>query len=83
MASFRIPALRHVVPGAAPYLRASQRRWAQVHDVRFLATQHSERVLEKYKEKLDRKVKEYASIIILLPSADLEPPEKVCETSMS
>ncbi|TVY92386.1 Protein ATP11, mitochondrial [Lachnellula willkommii] len=58
MASFRVPALRHVVSGAAPYLRASQRRWAQVHDVRFLATQQSNRVLEKYKEKLDQKAKE-------------------------
>lgn len=57
MASFRIPTLRHVVSGAAPYLRATQRRWAQVHDVRFLATQENDRVLEKYKEKLDRKAK--------------------------
>ncbi|TVY82766.1 Protein ATP11, partial [Lachnellula suecica] len=57
MASFRIPALRHTVSGAAPYLRVYQRRWAQVHDVRFLATQ-SNRILEKYKEKLDRKAKE-------------------------
>jgi ATP synthase F1 complex assembly factor 1 len=58
MASFRIPALRYVVSGAAPYLRASQRRWAQVHDVRFLVTHQSQSVLEKYKEKLDRKAKE-------------------------
>jgi len=58
MASFRSPALRHVVSGAAPYLRATQRRWAQVHDIRFLATQQSDRVLEKYKEKLARKAQE-------------------------
>ncbi|RAL63007.1 hypothetical protein DID88_004093 [Monilinia fructigena] len=58
MAIIRSPAIRHVVAGAAPYLRASQRRWAQVHDVRFLATQQSDRVLEKYKEKLDQKAKE-------------------------
>lgn len=58
MASFRVPALRHVITGAAPYLRASQRRWAQVHDVRFLATQQSDRIVEKYKEKLDRKAKQ-------------------------
>jgi ATP synthase mitochondrial F1 complex assembly factor 1 len=58
MASFRIPALRHMAFGAAPHLRASQRRWAQVHDVRFLATQQSDRILEKYKEKLDKKAKE-------------------------
>ncbi|KAL2072707.1 hypothetical protein VTL71DRAFT_12050 [Oculimacula yallundae] len=58
MASFRTPALRHVVSGAAPYLRATQRRWAQVHDVRFLATQQSDRVIEKYKEKLAKKAQE-------------------------
>ncbi|CZT42900.1 related to F1F0-ATPase complex assembly protein ATP11 [Rhynchosporium secalis] len=58
MASFRTPALRHVVSGAAPYLRSTQRRWAQVHDVRFLATQQSDRVIEKYKEKLAKKAQE-------------------------
>ncbi|KAH7417444.1 ATP11 protein-domain-containing protein [Cadophora sp. MPI-SDFR-AT-0126] len=58
MVSFRTPALRHVVSGAAPYLRASQRRWAQVHDVRFLATQQSDRIIEKYKEKLAKKAQE-------------------------
>jgi ATP synthase F1 complex assembly factor 1 len=58
MATYRVPALRNIVSGAAPYLRASQRRWAQVHDVRFLATQQSDRVLEKYKEKLARKARE-------------------------
>ena len=58
MASFRVPVLRHVISGAAPYLRASQQRWAQVHDVRFLATQQTDRILEKYREKLDRKAKE-------------------------
>ncbi|KAF2452494.1 ATP11 protein-domain-containing protein [Lineolata rhizophorae] len=37
----------------------SQRRWAQVHDVRYLATHNTrEAVLAKYKEKLDRKAKE-------------------------
>jgi ATP synthase mitochondrial F1 complex assembly factor 1 len=59
MAALRVPALRNVVSGAAPYLRTSQRRWAQVHDVRFLVTQQSDRVLEKYKEKLDRKARAY------------------------
>ncbi|KAH7363926.1 ATP11 protein-domain-containing protein [Rhexocercosporidium sp. MPI-PUGE-AT-0058] len=58
MASFRTPALRYVVSGAAPYLRATQRRWARVHDVRFLATQQSDRVIEKYKEKLAKKAQE-------------------------
>ncbi|RDW64123.1 F1F0 ATP synthase assembly protein-like protein Atp11 [Coleophoma crateriformis] len=58
MASFRSPAIRNLISGAAPYLRASQRRWAQVHDVRFLATQQPDRILERYKEKLARKAKE-------------------------
>lgn len=58
MATVRTPALRNIVSGASPYLRASQRRWAQVHDIRFLVTQQKDRVLEKYKEKLDRKAKE-------------------------
>lgn len=60
MASIRSSSLRHlVVPGAAPFLRATQqRRWAQVHDVRFLVTHSSQdRILEKYKEKLARKAK--------------------------
>jgi len=57
MAALRVPALRNIVSGAAN-LRTSQRRWAQVHDVRFLATQQSDRVLEKYKEKLDKKARE-------------------------
>lgn len=59
MSTIRVPALRYIISGAAPYLRASQRRWARVHDVRFVTTQHSDRVLEKYREKLDRKAKEY------------------------
>jgi len=58
MTTYRVPALRNIVSGATPVLRASQRRWAQVHDVRFLATQQSNQVLEKYKEKLDKKAKE-------------------------
>lgn len=52
-------ALRYTVSGAAPYLRAPQRRWAQVHDIRFLVTHaQPDRVLEKYKEKLAKKAKE-------------------------
>jgi hypothetical protein len=58
MTSTKVLALRHIVSGAAPYLRATQRRWAQVHDVRFLATQQSDRVLEKYKGKLAQKARE-------------------------
>ncbi|KAI0486276.1 ATP11 protein-domain-containing protein [Xylaria cf. heliscus] len=40
-------------PGTA---QQQQRRWAQVHDVRFLATTQAPRsIAEKYREKLDRK----------------------------
>ncbi|KAL1999560.1 hypothetical protein VTN02DRAFT_4350 [Thermoascus thermophilus] len=60
MASVRSPALRTLLRAnkLAPF-RAPQRRWAQVHDVRFLATHRDpNHVLEKYKEKLHRKAKE-------------------------
>lgn len=60
MASTRIPALRNLFGCQLRSLRASnQRRWAQVHDVRFLATtQPARNVLEKYREKLDAKARE-------------------------
>ncbi|KAI6093699.1 ATP11-domain-containing protein [Hypoxylon rubiginosum] len=64
MATLRIPALRNLLGRQSlPPLqraRAQQRRWAQVHDVRFLATtqQVSRSVHEKYREKLDRKARE-------------------------
>ena len=55
--------LRHLATFQTCTLRAArsinQRRWAQVHDVRFLATtQESRSVLEKYRDKLDRKARE-------------------------
>ncbi|PGH05485.1 hypothetical protein AJ79_06792 [Helicocarpus griseus UAMH5409] len=65
MASMRAPAIRNIIGTNKPLLGPVQRRWAQVHDVRFLTTHHDpNRVLEKYKEKLDRKAKEegHASI---------------------
>ena len=38
--------------------RLTQRRWARVHDVRFLVTHEgSDRVTEKYKEKLEQKAR--------------------------
>ncbi|KAK7714298.1 hypothetical protein SLS64_004398 [Diaporthe eres] len=60
MASTRIPALRNLLSCQLRSLRASnQRRWAQVHDVRFLATtQASRNVLEKYRDKLDAKARQ-------------------------
>ncbi|KAK3192224.1 hypothetical protein K4F52_001854 [Lecanicillium sp. MT-2017a] len=36
----------------------TQRRWAQVHDVRFLTTQSPQAVLDKYRAKLDQKAKQ-------------------------
>ncbi|KAB8238680.1 ATP11 family protein [Aspergillus alliaceus] len=42
-----------------PFLRVQQKRWAQVHDVRFLATHHDPKlVFERYRSKLDQKAKQ-------------------------
>ncbi|KAJ9663420.1 hypothetical protein H2201_005628 [Coniosporium apollinis] len=58
MASLNTPAIRHLLRQTPP-LRVPQRRWARVHDVRFLATHRTrERILAKYRDKLDRKAKE-------------------------
>ncbi|KAK3300341.1 ATP11 protein-domain-containing protein [Chaetomium fimeti] len=60
MATARVPVLRHLLSCQTRTLRASnQRRWAQVHDVRFLTTtQQPRNILEKYRDKLDRKARE-------------------------
>ncbi|KAB2578622.1 putative f1f0 atp synthase assembly protein atp11 protein [Lasiodiplodia theobromae] len=59
MASFRAPAFRRLVTRPLSTPNLAHRRWAQVHDVRYLATHGAQqRVLAKYKEKLDRKAKE-------------------------
>lgn len=60
MASLRIPALRHLATCPLRTARtAHQRRWAQVHDVRFLATtQPPQSVLDKYRAKLESKAKQ-------------------------
>ncbi|XXG94551.1 hypothetical protein Hte_000808 [Hypoxylon texense] len=61
MATVRIPALRNLLGRRLQLLGApvEQRRWAQVHDVRFVATtQASRSVIEKYREKLDCKARE-------------------------
>lgn len=51
---------RHIFTPRSPQLRQSQRRWAQVHNVRFVATEQFEaRVLEKYRDKLERKAREF------------------------
>ncbi|KAI2629843.1 ATP11-domain-containing protein [Hypoxylon sp. NC1633] len=61
MAIVRFPGLRNLLGRQQQPFRVpgQQRRWAQVHDVRFLATtQASRNVIEKYREKLDRKARE-------------------------
>ncbi|KAJ5247677.1 hypothetical protein N7468_002660 [Penicillium chermesinum] len=59
MASVRFQGFRSVLRGQSPLLRSQQRRWAQVHDVRFLASHHDPKhVLDKYRAKLDAKAKE-------------------------
>ncbi|KAG5665243.1 hypothetical protein KAF25_009368 [Fusarium avenaceum] len=57
MASLRVSAIRRLVAAPIRATRAAnQRRWAQVHDIRFLATtQSSQAVVEKYREKLSQK----------------------------
>lgn len=60
MASFRFRGLQSLVRGNSGLLRPQQRRWAQVHDVRFLASHHDPKhVLDKYRAKLDEKAKQY------------------------
>ncbi|RMJ25832.1 hypothetical protein PHISP_03305 [Aspergillus sp. HF37] len=59
MTSLRLSTLQPLLRGAAPILRLQQRRWAQVHDVRFLATHHDPKhVHDKYRSKLDQKAKQ-------------------------
>ncbi|PTD05229.1 Protein ATP11, mitochondrial [Fusarium culmorum] len=60
MASLRIPALRRLMAAPSRATRAvNQRRWAQVHEIRFLATtQPSQAVVEKYREKLSQKAQQ-------------------------
>ncbi|KAL1305659.1 hypothetical protein AAFC00_007253 [Neodothiora populina] len=59
MTSLFIPT-RHAYRCSAPVLRTFQRRWAQVHDIRFLATHNKpeKKVLDKYKAKLEQKAKQ-------------------------
>ena len=53
------PALRHALRQPLVNPRFTQRRWAQVHDVRFLATRGAdERVMTKYRDKLAQKAKQ-------------------------
>ena len=52
------PILRRGIWTAQAPFRCYQRRWAQVHDVRFVSQHQPSKVLDKYKDKLDRKAKE-------------------------
>jgi ATP synthase F1 complex assembly factor 1 len=57
--ALRLPTLRHCLRQPLPNPRLTQRRWARVQDVRLLATHGAqERIMEKYKEKLERVAKE-------------------------
>ncbi|BCS24245.1 ATP11 family protein [Aspergillus puulaauensis] len=59
MASIRSLAFQSLARTRTPFIRSQQRRWAQVHDVRFLATHRDpSQVLEKYRSKLDQKAQQ-------------------------
>ncbi|KAL8851739.1 MAG: hypothetical protein Q9221_003349 [Calogaya cf. arnoldii] len=52
----RLCAFESISKQCAPALRYSQRRWAQVHDVRFLVThQRTDSITERYRDKLKQK----------------------------
>ncbi len=58
MASFRSSMVCSRIRGQTNPLRL-QRRWARVHDVRFVATRgESKSILEEYRDKLDKKARE-------------------------
>ncbi|KAE8144361.1 ATP11 protein-domain-containing protein [Aspergillus avenaceus] len=59
MVSLRQFTFQSLLRNRTHILRTQQKRWAQVHDVRFLATHHDPKlVLEKYRAKLDQKAKQ-------------------------
>ncbi|KAL2857866.1 ATP11 protein-domain-containing protein [Aspergillus pseudoustus] len=59
MASLRSPAFQSLIRSRTPFVRSQQRRWAQVHDVRFLATHHDpNQVLDRYRSKLNQKAQQ-------------------------
>jgi ATP synthase F1 complex assembly factor 1 len=53
--------IRRIIGPSTSLLRTqSQRPYARVHDVRFVTTHRdSERILEKYRDKLEQKAKQY------------------------
>ncbi len=57
--SLRLPTLRPILRQPLCSPRFYQRRWARVHDVRFLATHGTqERILSRYRDKLESKAKQ-------------------------
>ncbi|EEA25044.1 hypothetical protein TMatcc_011290 [Talaromyces marneffei ATCC 18224] len=59
MTSFRVPRLHNLAKCHNRLFQPQQRRWAQVHDVRFLATHRNpDQILDRYKHKLDQKAKQ-------------------------
>ena len=58
MSAFAGPVLRRNVWSAQAPFRCAQKRWARVHDVRFVSQHQPSKVLDKYREKLDQKAKE-------------------------
>lgn len=68
MASLRTSTFQNLLRSRAPLLRYQQKRWAQVHDVRFLATHHDpNQVLDRYRSKLHQKAKECVHLPPHLP----------------
>jgi len=62
MPPFRYPSIRYLLGRGSLPSWQNQRRWARVHDVRFLATHGAqERIIDRYRDKLDRKAKTYVS----------------------
>jgi len=56
--ALRLPPLRHALRHACLHPRLPQRRWAQVHSVRFHATHDTHaRILARYQSKLEAKAK--------------------------
>lgn len=55
----RAQAVQSLLRARSPLLRFPQRRFARVHDVRFLATHRDPtQVQDKYREKLDQKARQ-------------------------
>ena len=53
---------RHIARPCRLASWSGQRRWAQVCDVRFLTSsqQPAEKIIDRYRQKLDQRAKEYA-----------------------